>query len=214
MFGRINMDSSNLSGLFLDIKMNLVKYVWIHLIRLGSLSLNSHLSSQSFCFRLSRHLVWLFLVNFRSFCQISQLLLPLTTSYHHVTMHHTSQGGCTSPQTSSTSLNSPDISFPSSIIYLLSSSESIIKATTTQPRCSCSKAAKDAQAAPAQSPLPSQGCSPSKQDKRKSHPNLWRTKIVSLILIFFGILDRSTSIHFIGLRKIKMLRVAIYVMMY
>ncbi len=31
---------------------------------------------------------------------------------------------------------------------------------------------------------------------------LWRTKIVSLILNFFGVLDRSTSIHFIGLRKI------------
>jgi hypothetical protein len=41
-----------------------------------------------------------------------------------------------------------------------------MKSTTTLPRHSCRKAAKDAQAAPAQSPLPSWRCSPSKQDEQ------------------------------------------------
>ncbi len=45
--------------------------------------------------------------------------LPLATAPHHVTMHHTSRGGCTSPQTSSTSLNSSNMSFLSSINHFI-----------------------------------------------------------------------------------------------
>ncbi len=122
---RICTNSSNLSGLFFDIEMNSAKYVWIHLIQLGSLLLNSLWSSQSFHFSLSGYSVWCFLVNFRSFCPTSGSSLPLiTTSHHHITMHHTSQGCHTSPQTSSTTLNSPKTPFSSSIITSLISSKS------------------------------------------------------------------------------------------
>ncbi len=41
-----------------------------------------------------------------------------------------------------------------------------MKSTTMLPRCSHRKAAKDAQAAPAQSPQPSRHCSPSKQKEK------------------------------------------------
>ncbi len=41
-----------------------------------------------------------------------------------------------------------------------------MKSTTRLPHCSRRKAARDAQAAPMQSPLPSRHCSPSKQDRK------------------------------------------------
>jgi hypothetical protein len=86
---------------------------------------------------------------------------------HHITMspHHTSQGGRTSPQTSSTSLNSPNMSFLSSINHFIEFIW-IMKSTNTLPCRSRRNVAKDAQAAPASSSLPSWHCSPSKKDEQ------------------------------------------------